>query len=81
MMTMTTTNICRNFEKKTKKKKKKRKLFVWSNCTFLGDSPGRYLIVLTAYGLLSVYCLFISKKKKILLANIYDFSSSLSIKI
>ena len=51
-------------KKKTTKKRKKRKLFVWSNCTFLGDSPGRYLIVLTAYGLLSVYCLFISKKRK-----------------
>lgn len=60
---MTMMNICHNF-KKENKKKKKRKLFVWSNCTFLGDSPGRYLIVLTAYGLLSVYRLFISFKKK-----------------
>lgn len=64
MMTTSTTNICRKFEKENKKSKK-RKLFVWSNCTFLGDSPGRYLIVLTAYGLLSVYHLFNSKKKNL----------------
>lgn len=53
-------------EKKAKKKKKVKRAncFIWSNCTFLGDFPGRFLIVLTAYGLLSVYRLFYSKEKK-----------------
>ena len=68
---MSMTNTCR--KEKRKNKVQKRKLFVWSNCTFLGDSPDRYLIVLTAYGLLSVYRLFNSKKKSILLANVSDF--------
>lgn len=51
-------------KKESKKKVKRANCFIWSNCTFLGDFPGRFLIVLTAYGLLSVYRLFYSKEKK-----------------
>lgn len=89
-----TMNTCHNYfflkkGKKGKQKKKKVKranCFIWSNCTFLGDFPGRFLIVLTAYGLLSVSRLFYSKEKKKekkknknSRQTFHDFSPSLSV--
>lgn len=52
------TNISRNFENKTKKKVKQ-----FGQTARLGGSPGRYFIILTAFGLLSVYCSIVRKKK------------------
>lgn len=79
MTTTSMTNTCRNFGKKKKKAKQKkrrpqkqntklkrnqkRKLFVWSNCTFPSDSP-KQIILLKAYGRLSVYHFLNWKEKR-----------------